>query len=152
MKVVRVTWEPDDARFVAEGTHADRRIVINAPNHDPPATGFSASELLLAGVGACSAWDVVDMLRKQRQDVTGVDVTVTGEQEAEPPWPYRRVEVEYEVRGTGLSKRAVDRAVRLSVTKYCSVMATIRPTAAISTSVRVVDEATANGGQVDGEG
>ena len=141
MKIVRVSWEPDGTRFVAEGTHSGRTIAINAPDHDPPATGFSASELLLAGIGACSAWDVLDMLRKQRQHVTAVEVTVSGEQEASPPWPYRRIEVGYEVRGRGVSRSAVERAVSLSVTKYCSVMATVRPTATIETSVEVIDEA-----------
>jgi len=138
MKVVRVDWHPDDARFTVSGGHAGQAITVNAP-HEGPATGFSASELLLAGVGACSAWDVVEILRKSREQVDSLEVTVQGEQDPDPPWPFGRIEVRYVVGGRGLDREAVDRAVRLSTEKYCSVIATIRGIASVETVVEVVD-------------
>jgi putative redox protein len=140
MNQVTVTWLRADDRFEATGTHAGQTIVINAP-HEGPASGFSAKELLLASLGSCSAWDVVQILNKQRQKLQGVVATVTGEQDAEPPWAYRRIEIRYEITGSGLRPRLVDRAVRLSVERYCSVIATVRGVAEVTWSVDVRDEA-----------
>lgn len=140
MKQVTVTWLREYDRFEAAGTHPGQTIRINAP-HEGAASGFSAKELLLAGIGACSAWDVVQILNKQRQELRGVVATVTGEQDAEPPWPYRRIEIRYEITGVGLRPRLVDRAVRLSVDRYCAVIATVRGVAEVTYSVDVRDEA-----------
>ena len=123
-------------------------MTLNAPQNEPPEpggkhrrpTGFSASELLLAGVGACSAWDVVEVLRKKRQRLVALDVRVDGEQDADPPWAYRRISVQYTARGHGLDEAVVRRAVRLSVDRYCSVIATVRGGAEVVDSVEVVEE------------
>ena len=138
MKRVTVSWQPDRDRFTAVGTHA-HEIQINAP-HEGAATGFSASELLLASVGSCSAWDVLEILHKQRQDVRDVRVEVTGEQASEPPHPFVRISVLYRV--TGKVERAkVERAVSLSVERYCSAIATVRGVAQIETEIELVDDA-----------
>ena len=138
MKVVTVTWQPEQERFEAEGTLRGHTVTLNGPHHGRP-TGFSPSELLLASAGSCSAWDVVEILRKKRQDVAAVEVEVAGEQATEPPWPFRRITLTYRVRGRGLQEAAVQRAVQLSVERYCSVLATVRGVARISTEVQIVD-------------
>jgi putative redox protein len=139
MKQVTVRWLPESDRFEAGGTHAGQTVVVNAPHEGPP-TGFSAKELLLAGIGACSSWDVVEILGKQRQRLRGVTVVVSGEQAPDPPWPFTRIEIHYEVAGHGLRPRLVERAVRLSVERYCSVIATVRGVAEIAWGVSVRDE------------
>jgi putative redox protein len=139
MKQVTVRWLPESERFEAGGTHAGQTVVVNAPHEGPP-TGFSAKELLLAGVGACSSWDVVEILAKQRQQLRGVTAVVTGEQAPQPPWPFTRIEIRYEVAGRALRPRLVERAVRLSVERYCSVIATVRGVSEIVWSVSVRDE------------
>ena len=139
MKNVHVRWQPDADRFVADGTHQGHSLAINAP-HDGTPTGFSATELLLAGIGSCSAWDVVEILRKGRQNVTAVDVTVSGEQAPDPPWPYLRIDVHYTVRGRRLRAAAVQKAVELSCSRYCSVIATVRGVATVTPHVTVVEE------------
>ncbi len=91
MRTVAISWDASAGRFVARGSHAAHQIHVNAPRRADEtrrSTGFSATELLLAGAGACSSWDVVEMLRKRRDDVTSVEVTVEGEQASDPPWPY----------------------------------------------------------------
>ena len=140
MKQVKVTWEPDAGRFVAAGGHRGYPIAINAPHEGGGVTGFSAAELLLAGAGSCSAWDVVSILRKQRQEIEAIEVAVTGEQDPEPPWPYRRIELVYRVRGRDLSRRAVERAVRLSVDRYCAVLATVRGVASVECRIEMDGE------------
>jgi putative redox protein len=139
MRTVTVSWKPDQDRFEARGTHPVT-IPINAPHGDGPATGFSATELLLAGAGSCSTWDVVEIMRKGREDLTGLEVEVVGEQAISEPWHYDRLRLRYTFRGHGISRERAERAVALSVEKYCSVVATIRGVAKIETEVVVIDE------------
>jgi putative redox protein len=146
MRTVEVAWDQAAGSFSATGTAAGHRITISAPaepgtRRDP--TGFSPADLLLAAVGSCSAWDVVEILRKARQPLTGVTVRVEGDQEAAAPWTFRRVAIHYTVRGHGVDPAAAERAVRLSVDRYCSVLATIRPAAEIVDTVEVLEEAAA---------
>ncbi len=146
MRTVRVAWEPETERFKASGTHPGATIAINAPHEpgsDHPATGFSASELILAGVGSCAAWDIVEILRKGRQDVTGIDVRVEGTQDPQQPWPYRSIVLHFTIRGRDVSESAVERAIALSAERHCSAIATVRGVAQISTTFEVlaVDDA-----------
>ena len=139
MKTVTVTWRPELDRFDARGSHPVT-IPVNAPHADGPPTGFSATELLLAGAGACSTWDIVEIMRKSRQDLTGLAVDVIGEQAADPPWHYERIALRFTFRGNGIARAAAERAVSLSVDKYCSVVATVRGVANIETEVVVIED------------
>jgi putative redox protein len=142
MRTVNVSWDKAAERFVASGTHRGREIVINAPGEPGVArapTGFSATELLLAGAGSCAAWDVVEILRKRRAHVVSLDVTVEGDQEPEPPWTYTRVALHFRVVCEDMKLPVIARVIRLSVVRYCSVITTIAAAAAIETTVEVVD-------------
>jgi len=148
MRTVRVVWDGQAERFTASGSHPGQMINVNAPHEpdgDHPPTGFSASELILAGVGSCAAWDIVGILRKGRQDVTGIDVRVDGTQDTEQPWPYRSVALHFTIRGRAVSETAVERAIALSTERYCSAIATVRGVAEIRTSFEIlgVDDAAA---------
>ena len=138
MKTVVIDWQPGLARFEARGGHRGQVVTINAP-HDGAPTGFSASEMLLAGAGGCSAWDVVEVLHKQRQRVTAIQVRVEGHQAGTPPWPFEQVRLHYTVTGHHLNADKVRRAVELSERKYCAVIATIRGVAEVSCLVDVRD-------------
>lgn len=87
-----------------------------------------------------AAWDVVGILRKGLQEVTAIDVAVDGEQEAEAPWTFRRVVLRFTVRGRGLTVPKVERAVALSVERYCSVLSTLAVAATIEHQTNVVEE------------
>jgi putative redox protein len=93
--------------------------------------GMKPSELLLVALASCTAYDVVDILEKQRQKLVGLTVEISGEQEPEPPWPYRRIHSVFRLRGD-LDPKAVRRAIELSETKYCSVAATVRGVAELT--------------------
>ncbi|MCA1815379.1 MAG: OsmC family protein [Acidobacteria bacterium] len=97
-------------------------------------------ELLLCALGACTGVDVVSILRKKRERVTGYTVEVRGARRDEHPRSYTRIEVKHTLRGRGLSERAVAQAVELSDQKYCSVAATLRPTAEIVSSYEIVED------------
>ncbi|HEX5465926.1 MAG TPA: OsmC family protein [Candidatus Limnocylindrales bacterium] len=141
MKRVVVAWRPAAGRFEAVGGHADFPIAVNAPHGEGPATGFSAAELLLAGCAACSAWDVVEILRKARQPLVGLEVEAVGTQMDERPFAFIGVELIYRAQGPRLDRRRVEHAVHLSVERYCSVINTITGVATVTTRVEL-DEVT----------
>lgn len=137
-RLVTVGWDAGGHRFVAEGSNVGRSIVLNAPHPErTPATGFSPAELVLAGAGACSAWDVVDILAKARQELIDLEVRVVGTQQAERPWPFRDVRLHYVVTGRRLKPALVRRAVRLSHERYCSAIATIRGAAEVGFTIEI---------------
>jgi putative redox protein len=141
MRTVSIAWQPEAERFVALGGHAQHPVAINAP-HEGPATGFSPAELLLAAAGSCAAWDVVEILRKQHQPLISLSVSVHGRQHEGPPHQFEDVELFFEAAGRGLDARKVERAVALSETRYCAVLATIRGVARVSCRVEVHEAAT----------
>jgi putative redox protein len=103
-------------------------------------TGFRPMELLLVGFGGCSGMDVISILRKKRQQVTGLEINVKGEKSDTAPKIYKEVQIEYVVKGKGVEKGAVERAIELSLEKYCSVGATLAKAGTITHSYRIVEE------------
>ena len=99
----------------------------------------SPLELLLISVAACTAADVQSILAKKRQDVTGYDVEIAGDRVEEHPKKFIKFHIHHIVRGRSVSEKAVADAIELSDTKYCSVAATVRPTAEITTSYEVIE-------------
>lgn len=104
------------------------------------ASAATPMELLLIALGSCTAVDVISILRKKRQQVTEYRVEVRGTRRAEHPRSYSRMEVRHIVRGRNVSEKAVAQAIELSETKYCSVAATLRPTAEIVSSYEIVED------------
>lgn len=99
----------------------------------------SPLELLLVSVAACTAADVISILEKKRQDVTAYDVEVTGDRVADFPRKFVKFHVHHIVQGRNVSEDAVKHAIELSDQKYCSVAATVRPTAEITTSYAIIE-------------
>ena len=99
----------------------------------------SPMEMLLTAVGACTAVDVVSILEKKRQVVTNYKVEVTGVRRDEHPRSFQEIRVHHIVYGRDVSEQAVARAIELSDEKYCSVAATVRPTAEITTSFEIIE-------------
>lgn len=99
-------------------------------------------EMLLVSVAACTAADVISILLKKRQDVKDYNVEITGERKEDHPRAFIKFHVHHIVHGRGVSEKAVADAVELSDTKYCSVAATVRPTAEITTSYEVIETVT----------
>lgn len=100
----------------------------------------SPLEMLLVSVGACTAADVISILLKKRQDVTDYNVEVTGERVEDHPRKFIKFHIHHIVRGRTVSEKALADAIELSETKYCSVAATVRPTAEITTSYEIIED------------
>jgi putative redox protein len=132
----------DGMAFRATAGSGHALVLDAAPDVGGRERGPRPLELLLLGLGGCTGMDVISILRKMRQDVTGYQIRVRGERAADHPKIFTVIVVEHVVRGRGLSLEAVARAVQLSPTRYCSAAAMLGRVAHIQERYRVVDERT----------
>jgi putative redox protein len=116
-------------------------VTVDAPQNDGDEfAGFMPGELLLTSLAGCSGIDVVNILKRQRQQVTGLRIKVRGMQAADPPWTWEDVELEYIISGKGLRPTLVERAIALSEDKYCSIGATIAGRASVTSTYQIIEE------------
>jgi putative redox protein len=128
---VTVKWI-DGLQFVATDS-SGHSIVMDAPTASGgEGSGFTPIQLLLAALGGCTGIDVVHILRKQRQQISSLEVKVSGKRVADPPRVYNEVHVEYRISGMNIDERAVQRAIRLSEDTYCSAGAMLRARAKLT--------------------
>ncbi len=137
-KHVAVVWEGDLA-FVAQTESGHRVVMDTAPAAGEARRGPTPMELVLAALGGCTGIDVISILRKMRQQVTRYEIRAGGTRAEEHPRVYRTIVVEHTVYGAGLQPAAVERAIRLSTEKYCSVGAMLARTAALVVRWRAID-------------
>jgi putative redox protein len=104
------------------------------------ASAATTIELLLIAVGGCMGSDVIDILRKKREQVTDYRIEVRGERREESPRSFEKIQLHHVVKGHSLSENSVKQAIQLSDSKYCSVAATLRPTAEVSVTFEVIQE------------
>ena len=102
--------------------------------------GVKPSETLLLALAACTAHDVVEILAKKRTPLASLEIITSAEQDPNPPWPFRKIHLKYRVSGPGLTDKAIEQAILLSEEKYCSVAATIRGVAEITTEFEIIKE------------
>ena len=133
----RITWISDKT-FTGQ-TKSGHSIVIGTAEGDAPKPGPSAMELVLMGAGSCSAWDVVEILRKGRQNVADVMVELDADRAENPPKVFTRIHMHFIVKGRDLSEEKVRRAIDLSVDKYCSAVAMLKPTVPVTHEFEVVE-------------
>jgi putative redox protein len=96
-------------------------------------------EMVLVGTGGCTAYDVVVILKKSGQDVTGCEVKVTAERAQTDPKVFTRIHMQFTLRGRGLKKNLVEHAIRLSHEKYCSASIMLAKTAEITKGFDLVE-------------
>jgi putative redox protein len=132
-----ITWMKDRT-FIGQ-TESGHSIVIGTAHDGGPKPGPSAMELVLMGAGSCSAWDVVEILQKGRERVEDVIVELDADRAPEPPKVFTRIHLHFVVKGRGLSTAKVERAIALSVEKYCSAVAMLQKTATVTHDFEVVD-------------
>ena len=115
----RVKWT-DGAQFVGESDSGHAVVMDGPPDGGGRDTGIRPMEMLLLGVGGCTAYDVVHILQKQRQPVVDCDVTLDADRADTDPKVFTAIRIHFIVIGRGLSEKQVARAVELSADKYCS--------------------------------
>jgi len=134
-KSVQVKWT-GNRQFI--GTDSEKHSIVISSHDEANNTGMSPSQLMLIALASCSAYDVVGILEKKRLQLDGLEITVHGEQEPDPPWPYRKIHLKFDVSGSDLTDKAVEQAIDLSITKYCSVAATISGKAEITHEFEII--------------
>ena len=134
-----IRWAGTGMSFIAETGSNHILAMDGAPEGGGRNLAPRPMEAVLAGAGGCTAYDVVVILKKTRQDVTGCEVHLEAERAATDPKVFTRIHTRFVVRGRNLKRNVVERAVRLSHEKYCSATAMLAKTAEISRDVEIVE-------------
>jgi putative redox protein len=127
-------------QFVASSDSGHAVVMDADPDVGGSNTGSRPMELLLMGIGGCSGMDIISILKKKKQIISGLEAIVNGTMADDYPHRYTEITIEYIVRGKGVSDDAVKRAVQLSMDKYCSVKATLEGSAKISFSYKILED------------
>lgn len=138
-----VRWIGNEAgmSFVAETGSGHAVVMDGAPEAGGRNLGPRPMEMVLAGTGGCSAFDVVLILKKGRQAVSGCDVSLKAERAETDPKVFTRIHLHYRITGKEIKPEAVERAIQLSKEKYCSASIMIGKTAEITHDFEIIEEA-----------
>jgi len=124
MGTIKLRWI-EKTLMVASDSNGHSIVIGRSPDTEFEWAGVKPSDLLLVAVASCSAYDIVEILSKQREPLEDLKVVCEGDQQSEPPYQFTRIHLHYEVYGDVDTKK-LERAIRLSEDKYCSVVATLR--------------------------
>ena len=127
----RVKWL-EHMTFVGESGSGHAVVMDGAPEHGGRNLGVRPMEMLLLGLGGCTAFDVVMILKKSRQDIVDCEVTIDSDRAEEVPKVFTRIHIHFIVSGSNLDVGKVDKAVNLSAEKYCSASEMLGKTAKIT--------------------
>jgi putative redox protein len=136
----RVTWV-EGRTFLGESGSGHAVVMDGAPEHGGRNLGVRPMEMLLLGLGGCTAFDVVMILEKAREPVADCRVEVEAERAETDPKVFTRIHMRYIVSGRGLDRAKVERAVALSKEKYCSASIMLGKVAEITTEIEIVEAA-----------
>ena len=139
MSTTKLVWH-EHFRFTGSDSRG-RPVAIDA---HMDGKGAKPSDLLPISLAACTAYDIVNILYKQRQDLKELEATMESEQDPDPPWTFRRIAVKYVARGR-VDPQKAQKALELSEQKYCSISATLRPVVELAFQIEVEAEPAAAG-------
>ena len=125
--------------FIAETGSGHLVSMDGAPDGGGRNLAPRPMEVVLAGAGGCTAYDVVVILKKSGQEIAGCEVSLTAERAATDPKVFTRIHYHFVVRGKNLKRNLVEQAVRLTHEKYCSATAILAKTAEITKDFEIVD-------------
>jgi putative redox protein len=134
----RIKWV-EERTFVGQSGTGHKIVLGTAAGPDGATPGPSPMELVLIGTGGCSAFDVVHILEKGREKVEDCVVELDADRAETDPKVFTRIHMHFIVKGHGLSRQKVERAISLSVEKYCSASAMMAKTATVTHDFEVVD-------------
>ncbi|MBX2835864.1 MAG: OsmC family protein [Gammaproteobacteria bacterium] len=134
----RVKWL-DHMSFVAESGSGHSVVMDGSPDHGGRNLGIRPMEMMLIGMGGCTAFDVALILQKSRQNVTSIEVELEAERADEIPAVFTSITTHFRLAGEGLSMKQAERAVKLSAEKYCSATRMLEPTVDINYTVEIIE-------------
>ena len=133
----RVKWV-EEATFLGESASGHAVVMDGPPEHGGRNLGVRPMEMLLLGMGGCTAFDVISILKKSRQPVTDCVAEIEAERAETDPKVFTRIHVHFVVTGRGLDEKRVSRAISLSAEKYCSASIMLGKAAEISHDFEIV--------------
>jgi putative redox protein len=136
---VRVKWI-ENVAFVGETESAHALVMDGAPEGGGRNLGPRPMEVVLVGTGGCTAYDVVSILRKGRQDITDCVVEIDADRAPADPKVFTRIHFHFVIKGRNVKREQVERAVHLSAEKYCSASIMLGKTAEITHDFEVIEE------------
>jgi len=134
----RVKWL-EQMTFVGESGSGHAVVMDGAPEHGGRNLGVRPMEMLLLGLGGCTAFDVVMILKKSRQDIVDCEVAIDSDRAEEVPKVFTRIHIHFIVSGSNLDVGKVDKAVNLSAEKYCSASEMLGKTAKITHDFEIIE-------------
>ena len=134
----RVKWL-DNMSFVGETGSGHSVVMDGAPESGGRNLAARPMEMVLIGMGGCTAFDVVMILKKARQPIEDCIVEITAERADEIPMVFTKIHVHYTVKGKGLSEKQVEKAVNLTAEKYCSVSIMLAKTAEVTHDFQIIE-------------
>jgi len=134
----RIKWL-DHRSFVGESASGHSVVMDGAPDAGGRNLGVRPMEMLLLGLGGCTAFDVVSILQKSRQQISDCEVEIEAERADEIPKVFTRIHVHFIVSGRELDKTKVSKAVSLSADKYCSASRMLEKAATITHDFEIVN-------------
>lgn len=131
-ETVRVDWIEDQVFLLRDRNGFP--IVMTQPQ------GVNGADLLPLSLIGCAAWDVLAIARKQRQQITRFDVTADSERDLDPPWRIRKIKIHYRIQGHDIKAEAIERAIELSESRYCSIYATLAAAVDLHSDYEIIAE------------
>jgi putative redox protein len=135
-----IRWTGAGMSLVAETGSNHVLVMDGAPEGGGRNLAPRPMETVLAGTGGCTAYDVIVILKKSGQDVTGCEVRLEAERAAIDPKVFTRIHTRFTIRGRSLKRNVVEQAVRLSHEKYCSATAMLAKTAEITREIEILED------------
>jgi len=134
----RIKWV-EERTFLGESGSGHSVVMDGAPETGGRDLGVRPMEMMLLGMGGCTAYDVVDILEKSREPVTDIAIEIEGTRAADIPKVFTEIRVRYLITGRGLDPAKVERAVNLSADKYCSASIMMGATANITHDIEIIE-------------
>ena len=135
---VQVRWV-DSEFFVGQDRYGNSITIGSTPGHEPEWKGMKPADLLLLSLIGCSGYDVATILQKQRQKISGIAISATGDQLDTEPYTFTKIHIDYHIHGANINPDFVARAIELSEKKYCSVYNTLRNSVELTSSFVIED-------------
>lgn len=138
MSTISLKWV-EDHLFVASDSHDHSFVIGKHTGSEGVWLGVKPSDLLLVAAASCSSWDVVEILEKQRQPLKDLKVTCSGEQMSEAPYQFTKIHLHFTAVGA-IHPEKLEKAIYLSVRKYCSVISSLRPDLSVTHDFEIIND------------
>lgn len=136
---IEMSWA-GGMKFESTSAFGHQIATDTAEQHGGQSDGYKPTELILYGIAGCAGVDVIRLMKKQRQEITGLTIEVIAHQQDEYPKPFHAFEVKYIATGKDLEEKRLKKAINMSEDKYCVVSQTMQEKAEITSSYQIINE------------